>query len=103
MAIWTAPSIFPSFAGAFELCATGAGADAMVLKSISWTLVSAVSSFLRYASMSFPLRNNVWLEELAWMAKVDDEEPIEESRTVTTLENTDSVIERGDTANISSS
>jgi len=36
------------------------------------------------------------------MAKVDEEEAMEESRTVTTLENTDSVIERGDTANISS-
>jgi len=32
------------------------------------------------------------------MAKMDEEEAIEESRTVTTLENTDSVMERGDTA-----
>jgi len=34
------------------------------------------------------------------MAKTDEEEAIEESRTVTILGNTDSVIERGDTVNI---
>ena len=33
------------------------------------------------------------------MAKMDEEEAIEESRRVTTLENTDPVIERGETAN----
>ena len=37
------------------------------------------------------------LDELAWMANVDDEDTTEESRTVTTFEKVLSVRERGDT------
>ena len=37
------------------------------------------------------------LDELAWMANVDDEDTMEESRTVTTFEKVLSVRERGDT------
>jgi len=50
--------------------------------------------------MSLPERKSVSFEELAWMAKTEEEEAIDGSRTVTTLGNIESVMEIGETASI---
>lgn len=47
--------------------------------------------------MAFPVRKQVSLDELAWMANTDDEETMEVSSTVTTFEKMLSDRESGDT------
>ena len=98
IAIWTAPSILASSVGAAATAGAGAGAaGAATAVPSSCSLVSGVSSFLRYESMSVPNRKIVSLEEFAWMANTADEDAIDGSTTVTTFGNVNSVRESGDT------
>lgn len=70
-------------------------------KSSSWTLNSLVSRFLRYATISLPLKKIVSLAVLAWTAKTEDDEAMVESKTMITLEKVALVIDNGDTTFLS--
>ena len=97
IAICTAPSIFGS---SFSLT-TGFGAGPSVLraaKSTSSILTASVSRLLRYVTMSFPDKNRVELEEHAWIANVAEEDAMEASITVTTLEKVSLFNAKSDTA-----
>ena len=95
IAIFNAPSILPSsfsFAAGFD--AAGAAPSA---RSISCNLVSSVSRLLRYAKTSFPVKNAVELDERACRAKNEDEDAIDGSTTVTTLEKFEAFKANGET------